>query len=258
VLEKGVLRAEPARFELGKGAIDLTVTLHGDSKPTRAEVEAQLRHVPLWALFKSTAFEEGSGGVLDGRMQLTSQGGTVRELAAHVDGAAFVAMSRGEISHLLMELIGLDVFESVGLVVSGDEPIDIRCILVKLVAQEGEVTIDPLVLDTTDTKVTGAGEVSLVSEEINVLVTPHSKDFSPFTLRSPIRIGGKLADLDVFLDAANLGPGNKLKQIVSTTLSAIIGLLPPLDALLANDSPCRELFSDARVSIADLTPTPGR
>ena len=256
VVEDGVLQAKPARFKLGEGAIDLTVTLHADSKPVRAEVEGDLRNVPLWALFKSTAFQDESSGVIDGRMHLGSEGGSVREMAAHVDGEAFVAMSRGKISHLLMELIGLDVFESIGVAISGDEPIEIRCALAKLEAENGRVKVDPLVMDTTDTKITGKGEVDLASEKINVLVTPYSKDFSPFTLRSPIRIGGKLADRDVFPDAAKLGPGDRLKQIVSTTLSAIIGLLPPMDMVLANDSPCRDLLTEVRESHTEVSETP--
>ena len=258
VVEDGVLQAKPARFKLGEGAIDLAVTLHADSKPVRAEVEGDLRNVPLWALFKSTAFQDESSGVLDGRMHLGSEGGSVREMAAHADGQAFVAMSRGKISHLLMELIGLDVFESIGVAISGDEPIEIRCALAKLEAENGRVKIDPLVMDTTDTKISGKGEVDLASEKINMLLTPYSKDFSPFTLRSPIRVGGKLADLDVFPDAARLGPGDTLKQIVSTTLSAIIGLLPPMDMVLANDSPCRDLLTEVRESITEVSDTPAR
>ena len=118
--------------------------------------------------------------------------------------------------------------------------------------------IDPLVMDTSDTKITGKGEVDLASEKINMLLTPYSKDFSPFTLRSPIRVGGKLADLDVFPDAAKLGPGDRVKQIVSTTLSAIIGLLPPMDMVLANDSPCRDLLTEVRESITEVSDTPAR
>ncbi len=258
VVEDGVLQAKPARFKLGEGTIDLAVTLHADRKPVRAEIEGDLRNVPLRALFKSTAFQDESSGMIDGRMHLRSEGGSVREMAAHVDGEAFVAMSRGKISHLLMELIGLDVFESIGVAISGDEPIEIRCALAKLAAENGRVKVDPLVMDTTDTKITGKGEVDLASEKINVLVTPHSKDFSPFTLSSPIRIGGKLADRDVFPDAAKLGPGDRLKQIVSTTLSAIIGLLPPMDMVLANDSPCRDLLTEVRESNTEVSETPAR
>ncbi|MBA2594250.1 MAG: hypothetical protein H0U97_19205 [Gammaproteobacteria bacterium] len=54
--------------------------------------------------------------------------------------------------------------------------------------------------------------MDLASEKINMRVTPYSKDFSPFTLCSPSRVGGKLADRDVFPDAAKLGPGDRLKH----------------------------------------------
>jgi len=100
--------------------------------------------------------------------------------------------------------------------------------------------------------------VDLASEKINMRVTPYSKDFSPFTLCSPSRVGGKLADRDVFPDAAKLGPGDRLKQIVSTTLSAIIGLLPPMDMVLANDGPCRDLLTEVPESINEVSEAPAR
>ena len=162
--------------------------------------------------------------------------------------------------HVITKRIPIDNVSLAIVVEDGvlEEPIEIRCALAKLEIEDGHVKIDPLVMDTTDTKITGKGEVDLASEKINILVTPYSKDFSPFTLRSPIRVGGKLADLDVFPDAAKLGPGDTLKQIVSTTLSAIIGLLPPMDMVLSNDSPCRDLLTEVRESITEVSDTPAR
>jgi AsmA family protein len=99
-------------------------------------------------------------------------------MAAHADGEAFVAMSRGKIRLLAeganrVRRIRIDRCRD-----QGDEPIEIRCALTKLRAENGRVKIDPLVMDTTDTKVTAKGEVDLASEKINMLVTPYSKDFS--------------------------------------------------------------------------------
>jgi uncharacterized protein involved in outer membrane biogenesis len=252
-LEKGVLRAKPARFQIGGGTMDLGISLDGDAKPIRAELDGELRNVPLSALFKSTAFKDESSGVVDGRAHLSSNGGSVRELAAHLDGDTTVAMSHGQVSHLLIELIGLDIFESLGLVIKGDEPIDIRCAIVKAEARDGHVNIDPLVFDTEDTKITGKGAVNLASEKIDLVVTPYPKDFSPFTLRSPLRIQGKLASLAVAPDTVGLGPGNTVKRVLSTTLSAIVGLLPPMDVVLGKDSPCRALMDEARDSMVEVS-----
>jgi hypothetical protein len=45
---------------------------------------------------------------------------------------------------------------------------------------------------------------------------------------------------------------------VSTTLSAIIGLLPPMDMVLTNDSPCRDLLTEVRESITKVSEAPAR
>jgi len=44
----------------------------------------------------------------------------------------------------------------------------------QLETENGRVKIDPLVMDTSDTKITGKGEVDLASERIDMLVTPYS------------------------------------------------------------------------------------
>ena len=44
-----------------------------------------------------------------------------------------------------------------------DEPIEIRCAIAKLEAADGKVNADPLVLDTSDTKITGSGKVRCVA-----------------------------------------------------------------------------------------------
>jgi len=54
-------------------------------------------------------------------------------------------------------------------------------------------------------------------------------------------------------DTAGIGPGNTVKRVLSTTLSAILGLLPPMDVVLGKDSPCRSLMDEARDSMIEVS-----
>jgi hypothetical protein len=211
-----------------------------------------VRRVPL-AEIVGDEFDEDSGGIIDGRFDFASAGDSVEQMAAALDGEGFVAMSGGKVSHLLIELIGLDIFESLGVLVGEDKPLDVRCGVLKTTAKNGTLEVDTLVFDTEDTMIVGDGEIDLEAEKANVVLTPQPKDFSPFTVRSPIRIAGPLREVDYYPDAAGLGPGGKVKQVLSTALSAVLGLLPPFDTVLDENSPCRDLLEDARKSVTEAS-----
>src|SRR5262249_45185983 len=61
-------------------------------------------------------------GPIAGRINLAGIGESFRELMATASGDTFVVMSGGEVSGLLVELAGLDVAETLGVLVRGDTP----------------------------------------------------------------------------------------------------------------------------------------
>ena len=77
-------------------------------------------------------------------------------------------------------------------------------------------------------------------------LTPVSKDFSPLTVRTPIRIQGTFAEPSIFPDPAGLGVDTTIKNIINTVLTPIIGLFPPIDEGVGQDSDCGALIQQAK------------
>jgi hypothetical protein len=157
-------------------------------------------------------------------------------------GDIFVAMSGGEVSGLLVELAGLDVAETLGLLVRGDKPVPIRCALLNLQGKDGQMGVQTLVLDTTDTVVFGEGKINLQDEKLNVLLTPVPKDFSPLSLRSFIRVTGAFNKVSVFPDPLKTGTESLFQKIFNVLLMLGFSPLQPRDFWLGKDIDCDALI----------------
>jgi hypothetical protein len=107
-------------------------------------------------------------------------------------------------------------------------------------------TTRSLIFDTTDTIIEGKGTINARDETADLTLTPIPKDFSPLSVRSPIRIQGTFADPSIFTDPAALGVNTTIKKIANAVLTPVIGLLPPTDEGVGKDSDCNALVQQAR------------
>jgi AsmA family protein len=75
-------------------------------------------------------------------------------------------------------------------VVRGDKPIPIRCGLLDIQGEHGQMGVQTLVFDTANSVVSGEEKIDLRDEKVNIVVIPDPKNFSPLSLRSFIRVTG--------------------------------------------------------------------
>ena len=245
-LDGGTLKLQPAVIRIGEGTVRTDLSLYGSETPVRVDVDTRIDHVDLKEFLRGSSFAQQTAGILGGRAQLRATGKSVAQILGTTDGDVFLVTAGGKFSHLMIELAGLDIAELLGFAIKGDEPIPIRCIVADLVAQQGVFTTRSLIFDTTDTIIQGQGTINMREETADVTLTPLPKDFSPLSMRNPIRIQGTFADPSVFTDPARLGVNTTIKKIVDAVLTPIVGLLPPIDEGIGKDTDCNALILQAR------------
>lgn len=228
-LENGTLKATPAEFDVAGGRVNMFVTLHSDRTPLAVQADVRARGLLIARLLGDTPFTDETHGRLGGDIDLAMRGNSVREMAATADGTAKLAMSDAQVSHLLVELIGLDVMQAIGVVLEGDEPLPVRCGAFALTAKNGKARSDVFVIDTDDTNFTGNLELDLASEHFDLELDPHPKDVSLLSLRQKLRAEGTFKKPSVYPDPLDLGPVPKLVQKVNMLLAPLVGLLTPVD-----------------------------
>ena len=245
-LDNGTLRLQPAVIRIGKGMLRTNLSLYGSETPVRVDIDTQIQRVNIKEFLRGSTFIQETGGTLGGRAKLRATGTSVAQILGTATGEVFIVMAGGRISHLLIELAGLDIAESLNVVVEGDQPIPVRCIVGDLPAKQGVFDVRTLVFDTTDTIIYGSGQINMREETADVTLTPVPKDFSPLTVRTPIRIQGTFAEPSIFPDPAGLGVDTTIKNIINTVLTPIIGLFPPIDEGVGQDSDCGALIQQAK------------
>lgn len=245
-LDNGTLRLQPAVIRVGKGTLRTNLSLYGSETPVRVDIDAQLQRINIKEFFRGSTFIQETAGTLGGRAKLRATGTSVAQILGTASGEVFIVMTGGRISHLLIELAGLDIAESLDLAVEGDQPIPVRCIVGDLPAKQGVFDVRTLVFDTTDTIIYGSGQINMREESADVTLIPVPKDFSPLTVRTAIRIQGTFAQPSIFPDPAGLGVDTTIKKAINAVLTPLIGLLPPIDEGVGQDSDCGALIQQAK------------
>ncbi|MFN2424846.1 MAG: AsmA family protein, partial [Candidatus Binatia bacterium] len=228
-LTNGTLRAQPARFDVASGRVELFATLHTDRKPLHADVVMNARGLDAARILGPTPFTNETSGRIDGDIKLAMQGESLRKMASTAYGTMKLLLSDAQVSKLLIELVGLDVMKSLGVMLSGDEPVRIHCGGFDLVAKNGQVTSNLAVLDTPNASIEAEVSLNLATEKLDVRVIPHPKDVSLLSLRQDLIIEGTLADLDYYPDPLKAGPVDGFRQKLNFVLAPIVGLLTPFD-----------------------------
>ena len=101
-------------------------------------------------------------------------------------------MGGGQINALIIEALGLDVGEVLAVLAAGDEEkeagmVPVQCLVSRFEVQDGVMMTRALVLETSDSTVTGSGTIDLGQETLDLTLLAHPKDASVLaaTRRSP-------------------------------------------------------------------------
>ncbi|MGZ8218187.1 AsmA family protein [Methylomagnum sp.] len=255
-MERGVLSLKPASASIGLGQITSNINLDARENKILARVEARIDKVPFKRLVSKTPFADQTAGLFFGKVDLTTAGNSVAAMAAAADGGITVVMENGRVAELMMELAGVDIFESLGIVVTGDDDsVAAPCTIVDFIVTDGLLKTKLFLMDTTDTNLFGDGQLNLRDETLDFRFTAHPKDVSLFVARTPILVTGTLKQPrprpEILPLAARVGASIALGVVAPPAI-----ILPWLELGLGQDSPCRALVKAAERQ--ESTPVPGK
>ena len=241
IMEAGVLRFEPLRFRLAGGTVNANIRLDSNQKPLLGKAAVDLSAINLRTLVPGEGKLRDPLGTLYGRIDITGRGSSVADLFGTSDGRLAMLVNGGQVSNLLMEIVGLDVAEAVRILATKDPNVKLRCAVVDLAVKQGLATPQVFVIDTTDTIVTGSGTLNFKSETLDLVTRAEPKDFSPFVLRTPINIKGTFKDPDV---KPQIGPlaARAAGGLLLGLVNPLLAVLPFLETGPGEDTDCGQLM----------------
>jgi uncharacterized protein involved in outer membrane biogenesis len=261
-LTGGVLRLTDLDARTGQGRLrgDLQLDGRGDDALWQAKLAWSGVQLEQWIQQPRAGHAPPFiAGRLKGEAELTGQGRSTAGILASLSGRVHTELRGGAVSHLAMEAGGLDLAQSLGVWIQGDDALQVHCAVASLVAEHGVFRPKVMVLDTDDSTVLVDGTLSLATEtmDLRAVVTP--KDFSPLALRAPLRLHGSFSAPVVDVDASVLGRKAAVAVVLAfiNPLAALIPLIDPGDneAAARAASGCQPLLQRAKAKPAIAKPT---
>jgi len=236
-LDNGLLRLDPLNFGVAGGDVRSTIQMNARESTIHTRADITAKGLNLGELFPDAALTNDAIGRIGGRVAITGTGNSIAQMLGSADGDIALGMGRGQISNLLMELAGIDIYESLKFMIGKDHKVPIRCAFGDFGVKDGLMSSRALAFDTTDTIIVGEGTVNLRDETLDLLLKPRPKDRSLLTLRSPLVVGGTFKDPSFRPDFKRLG----LRGAIAVALGSIAppaALLATIDLGGGEDSGC--------------------
>jgi AsmA family protein len=226
-LTNGVLVLDDLETSTSQGRMRGRIELDGRTDAPLWHAQLRWADVALERLLRQQR-KDGQppfvSGRLAGRADVKGRGRSTAQMLSTLDGEIALRLRGGTVSHLAIEAAGVDIAESLGVLIKGDDSLPVTCAVGQWVARGGVVRPRVMVLDTRDSTVWIDGSLSLASEQMDLRAIVAPKDFSPLALRTPLRVTGRFTAPRVSLDKGPL--------VRKLAITGLLAALQPLAAIL--------------------------
>jgi AsmA family protein len=206
-LNAGVLRLDELEAKVAGGRIKGATQLDANARPAKWDATLDIAGVDVANWVRGLRREQASPyltGVLHARLDVRGAGNSTAQILGSLDGPIDLRLRDGTLSYLVTEAMGLDLAQALGVVITGDKPLPLRCARFDLLARNGVVEPRLAVLDNRDSTVRINGQVNLNDESLALRLVTQPKDWSPLSLRTPVTVTGTLGDPDVGIEGRKL------------------------------------------------------
>lgn len=169
-----------------------TLALDLRQHPARAEALLETQGVRVESLFARQDEKHRITGALRGHVALEASGDDVEALRASAAGKVSATLTDGTIPSMLDALMGLEGGKVVRTLLSGSDALPLPCAAVLVDVSQGTAHIRSLVIDSANTRTTGAGTIDLRDATLELALTPEPKRPGLFELNKSIHLWGKL------------------------------------------------------------------
>lgn len=236
VLEGGVL--DLSHLNAGIAGGEVTGSARIDTRPSPPQWQASLdvhgMAIERWfKLDVKSLTAHPLTGRMKAQLDVQGRGSSTAAMLGTLNGPVQLRIENGTVSHLLTEAMGLDIAQGLGMLIKGDDNLPLNCARLDGRFQAGVLRPRTALMDNRDSRIDLDGRVNLADETLDLRLVARPKDFSPLTLRAPVRLQGTLADPRIALEGKRLG-GRAIAALA-------LGALAPPAALLAFIDPGEDL-----------------
>jgi uncharacterized protein involved in outer membrane biogenesis len=227
--------------------IKLDLSVNATRSPVRTDAKAVIENYPIQRLLAKKDDDNNSTnfGAVGGHIDLAGDGNSLHRFLDDADGEVALIAEGGQISDMAVQVIGMQMVNILGLLLSEDKPVPIRCMVMDFGVDKGTMTTENLVLDTQKSLITGSGKVDLGSEVMDVRLHAKPKKASIGSLKVPFKFGGTFANPSIGPDAGALAMRGGAAAVLGALLTPFGALLATIESGGGKDADCQALYAEA-------------
>lgn len=247
IMKAGRLTLDPLSFGMAGGTLSARIDLDGARSPMAGRATLRARRLQLKELFADAESMQKSLGRMSADAAIAGRGNSVSALMGSADGDVKAVINDGVVSRSLMEIAGLNVANYVVTKMFGDDEVKINCGAADLDIKNGLLRTNVFVFDTENAIIQIDGTVNFKNEALNLDITPRSKGFRVFSLRSPLYVEGTFKNPNAgvkVLPLAARGAGMVALGALLTPVAGVLALIAPSAGEEQNQ--CSELLQQLK------------
>jgi uncharacterized protein involved in outer membrane biogenesis len=191
-LDNGHLQVAPLLTTFADGRIEANVDLDGGKPTPTLVIAVKGTGIDYGLLLKDLEIVNDMQGTLDLDIDLRGAGGSMRAIAAGLNGKTEIVSHEGVFSNKLLKIAGVGLGDIMGPLMGGEKDAKINCIVSRFGIENGLATSRAMIFDSEAFIVTGGGTVDLRSEKLDLNMDTATREVSIASLAVPFNIGGTL------------------------------------------------------------------
>lgn len=243
LMRDGLISVKPLRLGVGSGSVVADIALDGRKNPIHTTADLDFHKLDFSKVMDKLTIFRGTG-TIGGRATLDAHGNSLAAMLGDGDGSVKLFMTGGDISALLVNLAGLDLGNSLVSALGLPRRAQMRCMIVDLGLNDGQVKTNTLLFDTSEANLLGSGSIDLNKERIDYKIRTQPKRMNIGSLAAPIDITGPLRSPRILPAPGALALRGGVAAALGVLLTPLAALIPTIQLGLGEDNDCVAMIHD--------------
>lgn len=246
VLKNGQLTIAPLTVQLPGGAVQATASLDANVDPAAETLAINAPALALGPVLNTFNLPSAAQGIVQAQMNVTARGDNWTAMLGSVSGRLGLASVNSEIDGAAINQLLGDALRTAGVpvtLVGAPGEVPVRCLALRLDAENGSGTVRALALDSSRLLLVGGGSLNFASQTLGLVLEPH------------VRVGSMNVVIPVAVDGPFQSPHYKVasEADISAARQTSVGLT---DASGQTMSGAASFFSQVANALIGHAPPP--
>lgn len=254
-LKDGALSVKPFGLNASGGSFNGEFAMNAASKALRVKLDGTKFGLSDYLKTNKITDVISRDAPTDIAVDLTSQGGSVRQLMAGMNGKLVVKVGEGELRDQYLDVLGGDLLGGLGKLGQATAKTKLECMVAGFDVKSGLATPKAILFETGRLGVVAEGTINLATEQLALKVVPAPRDAGIAPLAVPVRVGGSFAKPSFAPDVAAAAKG-ALGAAAGAALLGPAAILAPMLSGGSSDSERGQPACAKALALAEGKPVP--